>query len=163
MYKEQVQLGYSKMLPQIALGHSQSSIINTAYFENEILRLLKSKDCSEDNLLKTIENSCDIEDINEEMNTLSNQVLTYLYNKGDMCWNIIGTWLIENQSNAAVMMYENADYLRFINQEYETWNCYGWATSQNSVNINNYNYLRIHVKQAYWGYSYGTNYSDQQD
>ena len=39
MYKEQVQLGYSKMLPQIALGHSQSSIINTAYFENEVLHL----------------------------------------------------------------------------------------------------------------------------
>lgn len=39
MYKEQVQIGYSKMLPQIALGHSQSSIINTAYFENEILHL----------------------------------------------------------------------------------------------------------------------------
>ena len=38
-YKEQVQLGYSKMLPQIALGHSQSSIINTAYFENEVLHL----------------------------------------------------------------------------------------------------------------------------
>lgn len=39
MYKEQVQLGYSKMLPQIALGHSQSSILNTAYFENEVLHL----------------------------------------------------------------------------------------------------------------------------
>ena len=39
MYKEQVQLGYSKMLPQIALGHSQSSILNTAYFENEIMHL----------------------------------------------------------------------------------------------------------------------------
>lgn len=39
MYKEQVQMGYSKMLPQIALGHSQSSIINTAYFENEVLHL----------------------------------------------------------------------------------------------------------------------------
>lgn len=39
MYKEQVQLGYSKMLPQIALGHAQSSILNTAYFENEILNL----------------------------------------------------------------------------------------------------------------------------
>ena len=39
LYKEQVQLGYSKMLPQIALGHSQSSIINTAYFENEVLKL----------------------------------------------------------------------------------------------------------------------------
>ena len=39
MYKEQVQIGYSKMLPQIALGHSQSFIINTAYFENEVLHL----------------------------------------------------------------------------------------------------------------------------
>ena len=39
MYKEQVQIGYSKMLPQIALGHSQSAILNTAHFENEILHL----------------------------------------------------------------------------------------------------------------------------
>jgi hypothetical protein len=39
LYKEQVQLGYSKMLPQIALGHSQSSIINTAFFENDVLHL----------------------------------------------------------------------------------------------------------------------------
>ena len=39
MYKEQTTIGYSKMLPQIALGHSQSSIINMAYFENEILHL----------------------------------------------------------------------------------------------------------------------------
>lgn len=38
-YKAQVQVGYSKMLPQIALGHSQSSIINTAYFENNVLHL----------------------------------------------------------------------------------------------------------------------------
>ena len=27
------------MLPQIALGHSQSAILNTAYFENEVLHL----------------------------------------------------------------------------------------------------------------------------
>ena len=39
LYKEQTQLGYSKMLPQIALGHSQSSIIHTAFFENEVLKL----------------------------------------------------------------------------------------------------------------------------
>lgn len=39
LYKEQVALGYSKMLPQIALGHSQSSILATAYFENQILDL----------------------------------------------------------------------------------------------------------------------------
>lgn len=39
LYKEQAMLGYSKMLPQIALGQSQSSILATAYFENEILKL----------------------------------------------------------------------------------------------------------------------------
>ena len=39
MYKEQAQIGFSKMLPQIALGHSQSSILNTAYFENEVMNL----------------------------------------------------------------------------------------------------------------------------
>ena len=39
-YKEQMQLGYSKMLSQIALGHSQSSILATAYFENDILDLV---------------------------------------------------------------------------------------------------------------------------
>lgn len=39
LYKEQATLGYSKLLPQIALGQSQSSILATAYFENEILKL----------------------------------------------------------------------------------------------------------------------------
>ena len=39
LYKEQVQIGYSKMLPQIAMGHSQSAIINTAFFENNVLNL----------------------------------------------------------------------------------------------------------------------------
>lgn len=41
LYKDQTQLGFSKVLPQIALGHSQSMILNTAYFENEILQLSK--------------------------------------------------------------------------------------------------------------------------
>ena len=39
MYKEQVQLGYSKMLPQIALGHSQSEILAMINFENKVLNL----------------------------------------------------------------------------------------------------------------------------
>lgn len=39
LYKEQVQLGYSKLLPQIALGHSQSEILSELTFENEILNL----------------------------------------------------------------------------------------------------------------------------
>ena len=41
LYKEQTQLGYSKMLPQIALGQSQSSILANAYFENDILNLVE--------------------------------------------------------------------------------------------------------------------------
>lgn len=39
MYKEQMTVGFSKMLPQIALGQSQSSILSNAYFENDILCL----------------------------------------------------------------------------------------------------------------------------
>lgn len=39
-YKEQMQVGFSKMLPQIALGHSQSSILANAYFENDLLDLV---------------------------------------------------------------------------------------------------------------------------
>ena len=40
MYKEQMQLGFSKMLPQIALGQLQSTILATAYFENDLLNLV---------------------------------------------------------------------------------------------------------------------------
>ena len=40
LYKEQTQMGYSKMLPQIALGQSQSSILANAYWENNILNLV---------------------------------------------------------------------------------------------------------------------------
>lgn len=39
MYKELTANGQSKFLPMVALGHSQSSVINLAYFENEILDL----------------------------------------------------------------------------------------------------------------------------
>lgn len=39
MYKEQMQMGQSKIMPSVALGHSQSAILHTAYFENEILDL----------------------------------------------------------------------------------------------------------------------------
>ena len=39
LYKEQVQLGYSKLLPQIALGHSQSEILAELHFENNLLNL----------------------------------------------------------------------------------------------------------------------------
>jgi hypothetical protein len=35
-----MQLGFSKMLPQIALGQSQSSILANAYFENDVLDLV---------------------------------------------------------------------------------------------------------------------------
>lgn len=39
LYKEHSQLGYPKLLPQIALGHSQSTILATMAFENEVLHL----------------------------------------------------------------------------------------------------------------------------
>lgn len=40
LYKEQMQVGFSKMLPQIALGQAQSTILANAYFENNILDLV---------------------------------------------------------------------------------------------------------------------------
>lgn len=40
LYKENTQLGYSKMLPQVALGQSQSSVLATAFFENDVLDLV---------------------------------------------------------------------------------------------------------------------------
>jgi hypothetical protein len=40
LFKEQTQLGYSKILPQLALGQSQSSILANAYFENDVLNLI---------------------------------------------------------------------------------------------------------------------------
>lgn len=39
IYKEQTTLGFSKLLPQVALGHPQSVVMATAYFENDMLHL----------------------------------------------------------------------------------------------------------------------------
>lgn len=39
LYKDQTQLGYPRLYAQIALGHSQSSILNMIHFENEVLHL----------------------------------------------------------------------------------------------------------------------------
>ena len=39
-YKEHTQIGFSKMLPQVALGQAQSAVLATAYFENDILDLV---------------------------------------------------------------------------------------------------------------------------
>lgn len=39
-YKELTQIGYSKMLPAVALGQSQSSVLANAFFENEVLDLI---------------------------------------------------------------------------------------------------------------------------
>ena len=35
-----MQIGFSKMLPQITLGQSQSSILANAYWENDVLDLI---------------------------------------------------------------------------------------------------------------------------
>lgn len=40
LYKEQTQMGYSKMLPQIAMGLAQSAILANAFFENDLLNLV---------------------------------------------------------------------------------------------------------------------------
>lgn len=38
-YKDMTSLGFSKLLPQVALGQSQSAVLMTAYFENEVMSL----------------------------------------------------------------------------------------------------------------------------
>lgn len=38
-YKEMTSLGFSKMRPMVAMGECQSSILATAYFENQVLKL----------------------------------------------------------------------------------------------------------------------------
>ena len=70
MYKEQSQTGFSKLLPQIALGHSQSSIINTAHFENEILKL---NEIMIPPLMSSTLNAEDILGKKEQANTAKNQ------------------------------------------------------------------------------------------
>jgi hypothetical protein len=39
LYKEQTQIGFSKLLPQVALGESPSTVLATAVFENQIMEL----------------------------------------------------------------------------------------------------------------------------
>lgn len=73
LYKEQTQLGYSKMLPQIALGHSQSFILNTAHFENEILHL---QEIMIPPLMSSTMSSEDILGKNEKSNSNKNQNTT---------------------------------------------------------------------------------------
>lgn len=39
LYKEQTQIGFSKLLPQVALGQSPSTVLATAIFENQMMKL----------------------------------------------------------------------------------------------------------------------------
>ena len=73
MYKEQAQMGHSKILPQIALGHSQSFILNTAYFENNILHLTE---LMLPNLLSSTMNLSDLLGKNEQNNNKNQQKKT---------------------------------------------------------------------------------------
>ena len=78
LYKEQAQMGHSKILPQIALGHSQSFILNTAHFENEILHLTE---LMLPNLLSSTMNLADLLGRNEQNDNKNNQKQTGEQNK----------------------------------------------------------------------------------
>ena len=78
MYKEQAQMGHSKILPQIALGHSQSFILNTAHFENQILHLTE---LMLPNLLSSTMNLADLLGKNEQSDSNNNQNQTGEQNK----------------------------------------------------------------------------------
>ena len=73
LYKEQTQIGFSKMLPQIALGHSQSAILNTAVFENEVLHLTQIMIPP---LMSSTLSSEDVLGIKNQDNTSKNQDIT---------------------------------------------------------------------------------------
>lgn len=70
LYKEQTQLGFSKLLPQIALGHSQSFILNSIYFENDVLHL---SEVMIPPLMSSTLNGNDILGKNEKANTNKSQ------------------------------------------------------------------------------------------
>ena len=78
LYKEQAQMGHSKILPQIALGHSQSFILNTAHFENNILHLTE---LMLPNLLSSTMNLADLLGRNEQNNNNNQQKKTEGQNK----------------------------------------------------------------------------------
>lgn len=42
LYKEHAQMGYAKILPQVALGHTQSTVMAMINFENDVLHLAES-------------------------------------------------------------------------------------------------------------------------
>ena len=78
LYREQAQMGHSKILPQIALGHSQSFILNTAHFENEVLHLAE---LMLPNLMSSTMNLADLMGRNGENNNNNNQSKTGEQNK----------------------------------------------------------------------------------
>lgn len=77
LYKEQAQMGHSKILTQVALGHSQSFILNTAHFENEVLHLAE---LMLPNLMSSTMNLADLMGKNSENNSNNNQKKTEAQN-----------------------------------------------------------------------------------
>ena len=69
-YKELTANGQSKFLPMISLGHSQSSIVNLAYFENEILDL---PTLMVPPLMSSTMSGADLLDIKSQKDTTKNQ------------------------------------------------------------------------------------------
>jgi len=69
-YKELTANGQSKFLPMISLGHSQSSIVNLAYFENEILDL---PTLMVPPLMSSTMSGADLLDIKSQKNTTKSQ------------------------------------------------------------------------------------------
>ena len=80
MYKEQSQIGHSKILSQVALGHSQSFILNTAHFENEILHLTE---LMLPNLMSSTMNIQDLLGRTEQNSNSNNQKKTEEQNKSN--------------------------------------------------------------------------------
>lgn len=70
VYKEQTMLGYSKLLPPVALGQSQSMVIATVYFENELMNLDELFIAPSMSSTQSSDNSDDKEESNSDTTTI---------------------------------------------------------------------------------------------
>lgn len=82
-----------------------------------------------------------------------------VYDHGQVSPIAIGNWLPGAQANGEMKVTDYNDYIRFENIKYSTSYCVAWAKIENYINFSMYKRIKIHVKQAYWGYTYANNNS----
>ena len=82
-----------------------------------------------------------------------------VYDHGQVSPIAVGNWLPGGQENAEMTITDYNDYIRFENTKYSTANNVSWAKIENYINFKMYKKIKIHVKRAYWGYTYANDIS----